>query len=259
MDLTRACSSVRPQVDDQEWAARVELAAFYRTVDRYGWSQLTNNHITLRVPGAEDQFLLNPYGLAYDEITASSLMKIDLAGNILLQPDHGLGINPTGFVIHGAIHAARHDLACIIHTHSQAGIVVSMMAGGLQMTNNSAFFVVDNVAYHDWEGPSLDVDEQKRLVANLGDKSNMILRHHGLLACGRNVGEAFLNLHSLETACRIQVDAMASGAALIPPPEAACAAMRKSMQGYRSSGRIGRVEWAAELRRQDRIDPSYRE
>jgi ribulose-5-phosphate 4-epimerase/fuculose-1-phosphate aldolase len=256
--LMTFCSSLRSQVTEEEWAVREELAAFYRVVHRYGMSQLTNNHITLKVPGAEDHFLLNPWGLSYDEITASSLMKIDLAGNIVLQPSHGLGINYTGFVIHGAIHGARPDIHCIVHTHTRAGIAVATMECGLLMLHNSAYYLADNVAYHDWEGPSLKVEEQQRLVDSLGDRDTMILRHHGLLACGRNVAEAFLNLHSLEFSCQIQIDVLGSGQSLRPPPPEAADEMREVMRGYRKSGQIGLVEWAAERRWLDRHDPSYR-
>jgi ribulose-5-phosphate 4-epimerase/fuculose-1-phosphate aldolase len=253
------CSSLKGQVSDAEWQARLELAAFYRVVDRLGMSQMTNNHITLKVPDAEDQFLINAYGLAYDEITASSLVKIDSAGKIVLQPDHGLGINYTGYVIHGAIHEARPDVHCIVHTHTRAGVAVSMMECGLLMSNNSVLFLVDTVAYHDYEGPALNLEERARLIANLGDKNAMILRHHGLLACGRDVAECFLYLYYLEVSCQTQIDAMATGQALLPVPPAAAQTMRDAMVGYRKSGVVGRREWAAEMRRLDRIDPSYRD
>jgi ribulose-5-phosphate 4-epimerase/fuculose-1-phosphate aldolase len=255
----RICSSLKPQVSDSEWQARLELAAFYRIVFRYGWSQLVNNHITLRVPGTTDQFLLNPHGLSYDEITASSLMKINAQGEVVLKPDHGLGINYTGFVIHGAVHKARPELHCIAHTHTHAGIAVATSECGLLMLNNSALFLLDTVAYHDYEGPSLDLAEQERLIRDLGTNDVMILRNHGLLACGRTVAEAFLNLHSLETSCRIQLEVLATGKPVRAMSEAAIDSMRSAMSEYRNSRRIGQLEWAAEKRWLDRNDPTYSE
>jgi ribulose-5-phosphate 4-epimerase/fuculose-1-phosphate aldolase len=255
----KICSSVKPYVTEQEWEARVELAAFYRIVHRNGWSQLVNNHITLKVPGTEDEFLLNPHGLSYDEVTASSLMKINSKGDIVLQPDHGMGINYTGFVIHGAIHTARPELHCIVHTHTIAGIAVSTLECGLLMLNNSALFLVDQVAYHDYEGPALNLAERERLLRNMGNKDTMVLRNHGLLACGRTVAEAFLNLHSMETACKIQMDVLASGKPVVQMSDAAIAAMRRAMGEYRKSGNIGKMEYASEVRWLDRNDHTYRD
>ena len=259
MSTSKVCSSLKSKVSEEEWKARVELAAFYRIVFRYGMSQLTNNHITLEVPGTDGEFLLNPWGLSYDEVTASSLMKIDAKGNVLLQPDHGLGLNYTGFVIHGAIHKARPELKCIAHTHTQAGIAVSTLDEGLMMINNSSLFLVDTVAYHDYEGPSTNLAEQERLVRDLGTNDVMVLYNHGLLACGRTVAEAFMNLHSLETSCRIQMDVLATGKKLRPLSPAAIDAMRSAIVDYRKSGRIGTMEWASEVRWLDRNDQSYRE
>ncbi len=259
MHQRKICTSVKPHVSDDEWQARVELAAFYRIVHRYGWSQLTNNHITLKVPGTEDQFLLNPWGLSYDEVTASSLMKINGKGDIVLQPDHALGINYTGFVIHGAVHRARPELHCIAHTHTFAGVSVATLDCGILMLNNSALFLVDTVAYHDYEGPSTNVEEQERLVRSLGSNDTMVMRNHGLVACGRTVAEAFLNLHSMETACRMQMDILASGKPVRPMTHAAINMMRSAMGEYRRSGRIGMQEWAAEMRWLDRNDQSYRD
>jgi ribulose-5-phosphate 4-epimerase/fuculose-1-phosphate aldolase len=253
------CSSLKPHVSAAEWAARVELAAFYRIVARYGWSQLVNNHITLKVPGTADQFLLNPWGLAWDEVTASSLMKIDSTGKIILQPDHEFGINFTGYVIHGAIHEARPEVHCIAHTHTRCGVAVSSLECGLAMSNQVAITLIDNVAYHDYEGPAVDLDERERLVANLGTKDVLILRNHGLLTCGRTVGECFVNLFYAEASCRIQVDVMASGEKVIPLTEAALNKMRESIVPHRKSGNVGKMEWAAEVRWLDRNDTSYRE
>lgn len=256
---TGVCSSLRDKVAEDEWAARVELAAFYRIVSRYGMSQLTNNHITLRVPRSDGQFLLNPHGLSYDEITASSLMKINSDGEIALQPDHGLGINYTGYVIHGAIHDARPDTHCVAHTHSRSGTAVSSLECGLVLFNQSSQFLEGNVAYHDYEGPATNLEERERLVANLGTKDVLVLRNHGLLACGRTVAECFVNLFYAEMSCRAQIDAMSTGQKIIEVDPAAREAMRSSISAYRDSGHMGRMEWAAEMRWLDRTDISYRD
>jgi ribulose-5-phosphate 4-epimerase/fuculose-1-phosphate aldolase len=225
-----------------------------------GLTDLTANHITLKVPGTEDQFLLNPLGLYYEEVTASSLMKIDAAGKILVQPEHGLGINYTGFVIHGAIHEARPEIQCAIHVHSRAGVAVSAMECGLLKLNQTALLVHDLVGYHDYEGVALNLDERKRLKANIDtDKYCLIMRNHGLLACGRTVAEAFFLLHNLEAACRIQVDVLTSGADITPIPEPALKAVEEAMAKFRKTDLVGKLDWAAELRKLDRMDSSFRE
>lgn len=254
-----ARSDVRAQVSEAEWAARVELAAFYRIVHRYGLTELVYNHITLKVPDAEGQFLVNPFGLAYDEITASSLMKIDADGRVLIQPDHGLGINYTGFVIHGAIHAARSDVHCVAHTHTRAGVAVSAMTCGILPLSQSAMRFHDAVAYHPFEGFAMELSERERLVADLGSHDVMILRNHGLLTCGRTVAQTFLILHQLEMVCRVQVDVLASGAAISPVSDAAVRASQAVLRKVRDTGREGRLEWAAELRWLDRHDAGYRD
>jgi ribulose-5-phosphate 4-epimerase/fuculose-1-phosphate aldolase len=250
--------SVRAGVTEGEWNARVELAAFYRVVARHGMTDLTNNHITLKIPDAEDQFLLNPHGLAYDEITASSLVKIDSRGKILLQPDPAFGINFTGFVIHGAIHDARSDIRCVAHTHTRAGVAVSAMECGLLMLNQTSLSLAGQIGYHSYEGVSLDLAEQQRLAADLGSNFTLILRNHGLLACGRSVAEAFIMLYNLEMSCRIQVDAMACGNKLVPITPAAADAVKTMYKDYRALNSVGRLEWAAELRWLDGHDSSYR-
>jgi ribulose-5-phosphate 4-epimerase/fuculose-1-phosphate aldolase len=255
-----ACPSVRKSVSDEEWQARVELAALYRTIARMELTDLTANHITLKVPGTEDQFLLNPLGLYYEEVTASSLMKIDASGNILVQPEHGLGINYTGFVIHGAIHEARPEIQCAIHVHSRAGVAVSAMQCGLLKLNQTSLLVHDLVGYHDYEGPALNLDERKRLTANIGtDKYCLIMRNHGLLACGRTIAEAFFYLHSLESACRIQVDVLASGAQITQIAESALETSEEAMVKFRKMEVFGKLDWAAEIRKLDRMDSSFRE
>ncbi len=245
-------------MSEEEWEARVELAAFYRSVARLGMTDLIANHITLKVPGSEDELLINPFGLYYDEVTASSLMKIDSQGNVVLQPDHGYGINYTGFVIHGAIHEARPEITCVAHTHTRAGVAVSAMECGLLMTCQNALILDGNISYHDYEGPALNLDERKRLKANLGAKYTMILRNHGLLACGRTVAETFMHLYQLETSCRIQVDAMASGTRVMTVPEEARRTTQVLLENYRTTP-CGDLEWQAELRKLDKLDPSYRQ
>jgi ribulose-5-phosphate 4-epimerase/fuculose-1-phosphate aldolase len=246
-------------VSEEEWEARIELAAFYRSVARLGMTDLIANHITLKVPGSEDEFLINPLGLYYDEVTASSLMKINAKGDIVLQPDHGYGINYTGFVIHGAIHEARPEITCVAHTHTRAGMAVSAMECGLLMLCQNSLFADECVGYHDYEGPALNLDERKRLKADLGDNYMMILRNHGLLACGRTVAETFVNLYQLETSCRVQVDAMAAGTRLTTVPEEARTITRDLFKKYRAAGAYGDLDWKAELRKLDKLDPSYRQ
>ncbi|KAA0890861.1 class II aldolase/adducin family protein [Pusillimonas sp. ANT_WB101] len=238
-----------------EWETRVNLAACYRLMPLYGMSDLVYNHITARIPGTDDELLINPYGFMYDEITASSLVKIDLAGNILDNPHDDHGINVAGYVIHSAVHGARHDVGCVIHTHSRAGMAVSAMEVGLLPITQTAMRFKD-IAYHDYEGPAIDVDERERLVANLGTQDVMILRSHGLLVASPSIAEAFNTIYWLEMACRAQVDAMASGARLIMPPEAV---INKTHHLYQPTTRrpFGLMEWPAMLRYLDRKNPGY--
>ena len=205
-------------IDPAEWETRVDLAACYRLVDLYGMTDLHLNHISARVPGNEEHFLINPFGMMYEEITASSLIKVDLKGNIIANQNPEYTVNLPGFVIHSAIHAARHDVACVLHTHTNAGMAVSVLKCGLLPLTQTAMRW-SRVAYHDFEGVVVDLDEQKRLTDNLGDSEVMILRNHGLLAVGPSIPLAFSNLFNLQFACETQVLATAGGAALnIPPP-----------------------------------------
>lgn len=250
---------IRVNVGEAEWQARVELAALYRTVDRYGLTELIYNHITLRVPDHPDQFLINPFGLAYSEITASSLMKIDRAGEILLQPDHGLGINYTGFVIHGAIHEARPDVNCVVHTHTRAGVAVSALTCGILPLSQSAMRFHDAIGYHEFEGFAFDLSERERLARDLGDHENMVLRNHGLLSCGPTIAQTFINVHQLEMVCREQIDVLATGAEINPVSAAAIAASKEMLARIRASGKEGQLEWAAQRRWLDRHAPDYRD
>ena len=238
--------SLRSSVSPEEWQTRVELAACYRLIDAYGMTDLIYNHITARIPGT-DHFLINLYGLLYKEITASSLVKIDLAGNILAKPPTDYGINKSGYVIHGAIHGAREDVKCVIHTHTRAGMAVSTMACGLLPLTQTAIRFVDHIGYHDYEGPAIDLDEQKRLVADLGPHNAMIFKNHGLLTCGASIQEAFNTMYQLELSCRSQVDAMAGNTELIIPDAAVLA---KTAHLYQPGTRrpYGVLEWHAMMR-----------
>lgn len=214
--------SVKDRVSPAEWEARVDLAACYRLVALWDMTDMIANHISVRVPGEPEHFLINAYGLLYEEITASSLIKIDLDGNIVAKPDFDYGVNRAGFVIHSAIHRARHDAACVIHTHTPAGMAVSSMkCGFLPMTQTAMRFA--RVAYHDFEGVVVDLDEQKRLVENLGDADLMVLRNHGLLVVGPTIPQAFSNIYRAEFACKAQVLAVSTGADLVMPSEAVIA------------------------------------
>ncbi|MDH3064750.1 class II aldolase/adducin family protein [Achromobacter insolitus] len=235
---------------------RVQLAACYRLVSHFGMSDLIYNHITARIPGPEGHLLINPYGMMYDEITASSLVKIDLDGNVLgNQGDYG--INVAGYVIHSAVHGARHDVQCVIHTHTRAGMAVSALKCGLLPLTQTAMRFA-KIPYHDYESVAIDLDERERLVADLGQSEAMILRNHGLLAAGPSIAQAFNTLYWLEMACKAQVDALAANRELcLPPPEV----IEKTWHLYQPTTRrpFGELEWPAMLRLMDRKDPSYRE
>jgi ribulose-5-phosphate 4-epimerase/fuculose-1-phosphate aldolase len=249
--------SLEGRVSPEEWAVRVDLAAAYRLVSMYGWEDLVFTHISMRVPGTEDQFLINPYGLFFDEITASSLVKIDLKGQKV--DDSPFHVNAAGFVIHSAIHAARHDAKCVLHTHTPSGIAVSAQREGLLPLSQHSLFVLTSVGYHDFEGPALDDDEKPRLVADLGDARCLILRNHGLLTVGETIADAFVNMYYLEASCAIQVRAQSGGGDLIPVPkdviDKGYAAAQKEQ---RKRGGQGALVWPGLLRRLDRRDPSYR-
>ena len=246
MNLHTDFDSVRSQVSEEEWQARVDLAAGYRLVDRYDMADMIYNHITLRIPGT-DHLLINLYGLLYKEITASSLARIDVEGNILWKPDGDYGINRSGYVIHGAIHLARPDVCCIIHTHTRAGMAVSSMQCGLLPMTQTGMRFVGHLGYHDYEGPAVDLPERERLVSDLGAHNAMVLRNHGLLTCGPSVGEAFNLLYNLELACRAQVDAMAAQTALNLPAQEV---LDKTAHLYQPGARrpYGVLEWPAMLR-----------
>ena len=238
--------SIREQVSGEEWQARCDLAACYRLVDRYGMTDLIYNHITLRIPGT-DHLLINLYGLLYKEITATSLARIDVEGNILWKPDTEYGINKSGYVIHGAIHKARPDVAAVIHTHTRAGMAVASMECGLLPLTQTTMRFVGHLGYHDYEGPAVDLAERERIVADLGAHDAMIMRNHGLLTCGATLPQAFNTLYQLEMACRAQVDAMAARTELtMPSPEI----LERTAHLYQPGTRrpYGVLEWHAMLR-----------
>ena len=254
-------SSVRSQVSDAEWEARVELAAFYRLVAEFGMTDLIYNHITARSPGEDGLFLINAYGLDYTEVTASSLYKIDLDGNVVFDPQNGYGLNKAGFVIHSAIHGAREDVACVVHTHTRDSVAVSNMKCGLLPLSQSALRFYDRVGYHDFEGPATDLDERGRLVSDLGDRDALFLRNHGLLVCGPTIHSTFHLLQRLETACRIQVATMSAGVELVYPTEEVCQRSVRLMSPTSTDNAIpagGLVEWRALIRKLDRKDDSYK-
>ncbi|MES3003027.1 MAG: class II aldolase/adducin family protein [Pseudomonadota bacterium] len=250
--------SMRERCSPQEWQARVDLAACYRLVDLFGMSDMMANHISSRVPG-EESFLINPYGMMYEEITASCLIKVDLAGNILASPDFGdlkYGINRAGYVIHSAVHEARPEVACVIHTHSWASMAVSALDCGLLPITQTAMRFL-KIGYHEYEGVVLDDKEKASLLRDLGNGEALMLRNHGALVVGKSVGETFNWTHRLELACRSQIAAMSCNTKLRPvPPEV----LEETWNNYQPGTRrpYGLMEWPALLRKLDRTDPSYR-
>jgi ribulose-5-phosphate 4-epimerase/fuculose-1-phosphate aldolase len=250
-------SSLRSKVSESEWQARVDLAACYRLIALYGMNDLIYNHATARVPDEEGHFLINAYGYAYEEVTASSLVKIDFDGNIVHDSGSGYGINQAGFVIHSDIHRGRKDVGCVIHTHSPEGMAVSALECGLlPLTQNAMFF--GQIGFHDYEGPAIDLDEQARLVKDLGTAAALILRNHGLLTAGRTVCEAFVVMHWLEKACQAQLMAMSCQTPLNKVSEKV---VKVTNDRYAPGQRrkITELEWPALLRMLDRRDPSFRD
>jgi ribulose-5-phosphate 4-epimerase/fuculose-1-phosphate aldolase len=234
---------------------REQLAACYRLVHHYGWTDLVYTHISARVPGPDERFLLNPLGFMFNEVTASNLVKIDQEGNNVGSSPHP--INKAGFVIHSAVHAARPDVQCVIHLHTHAGMAISMMKCGLLPLSQHAQMFYGRIAYHDYEGIAIDLDERKRLQRDLGDKPVMILRNHGTLVAGATVAQAFSLMFHLEKACQAQLAAMASGQELVLPPEEASIRTRDLV--FREDSPVGRAEWPALMRMLDGIDPSYKQ
>ena len=247
--------SLRDRVSTDEWATRVDLAACYRLVASFGWEDLILTHISARVPGTEDQFLINPYGVYFDEITASSLVKIDLEGRKV--DDSPFPVNAAGFVIHSAIHAARHDARCVLHTHTINGVAVSAQRDGLLPISQHASFVVASLGYHDYEGVALHDDEKPRLVADLGDKTNLILRNHGLLTVGRTIPEAFIRYWRLNRACEIQLAAQ-SARLRMPSAEVCEASYAMGEEFLTDQAPLGQLEFDSILRKIESKDASYK-
>jgi ribulose-5-phosphate 4-epimerase/fuculose-1-phosphate aldolase len=249
-----ATATAPAQNKADEWQTRVDLAAAYRLVAHYGWDDLIFTHISARVPGPEHHFLINPYGLLFEEMTASSLLKVDLDGNLIEPtPYH---FNPAGFTIHSAVHAAREDAKCVLHLHSVAGVAVSCQEHGLLPINQTAMLLNGQIAHHEYEGVALELDERPRLVADLGTKNLMLLRNHGTLSCGESVAEAFLSMYFFERACETQIAALAGGAPLhFPTQQVQDVVQRQAQFGIAP---VARLAWAAQLRLLDAKDPSYK-
>jgi ribulose-5-phosphate 4-epimerase/fuculose-1-phosphate aldolase len=254
--LATHTSNVRDRVPAEEWQARVDLAAAYRLVAHYGWDDLIFTHISARVPGGEHHFLLNAYGMMFDEVTASSLVKVDLDGNIIGKTPYV--INPAGFTIHSAVHAAREDALCVMHLHTDYGIAVSAQKNGLLPISQQALFPLSSLAYHDYEGLALNEAEKPRLVQDLGNKNYMILRNHGLLTIGRTVAEAFLSMYIIERACKIQILAQSGGGELFPVPDPIINLVARQLNVV-TVGQGAALTWPGLLRKLDRVDSSYRE
>jgi ribulose-5-phosphate 4-epimerase/fuculose-1-phosphate aldolase len=236
----------------EEWQTRCDLAACYRLVDMFGWSDLINTRITARVPGSHDHFLINTYGMLYDEITASSLVKIDAEGN-KVEPSAS-EINSGGFAIPAAVHQARPEINCVLHSHTVAGCAVSMQKDGLLPLNQHALQVIADVAYHDYAGTGRGNDERASLLDDLGDRHIMVLRNHGLLIVGTSIAETFIATYRMERACAMQLAFQQSGATFNPIDNAV---VKAATERRRVSE--GKLEWAALLRKLDRIDPSYKQ
>ncbi|WP_313301232.1 class II aldolase/adducin family protein [Diaphorobacter sp.] len=247
-------NTIQSQVSEAEWQTRKDLAAAYQLAALHRWTDHIYTHISARVPGENNHFLLNAYGLMFDEVTASNLVKVDLEGKVLLDAT-GLGINLAGFVIHGAIHAHRHDAFCVMHTHTQAGIAVSAQKRGLRMLSQHAMRFHDKVAYHDYEGVVLDMDEREHILHNIGTRNVMILRNHGLLVCGESVPDAFDQMYYLERACQIQIAAQSSGEELIECSDAVAA--RVAAQFDRPGRPSKDKHWPPLLRMLERVKPEY--
>jgi len=246
---------VKAQVSEAEWALRVDLAACYRLIALYGWSDLVFTHISAKLPGPEEHFLINPYGALFEEITASSLVKVDATGAIV--GDSPFPVNPAGFTIHSAVHAARHDVGCVLHTHTANGIGVSAQKLGVLPLSQQSIFVLSSLGYHDYEGVALRDEEKPRLVASLGNNTFLMLRNHGLLTVGATIADAFLAMYLFETTCNIQLRAQSGGGELVHVhPMIIATAQQQAAQVTKNLG--GQLAWPALLRKLDRLDPGFR-
>ena len=253
-DRSLKIPSRRESVAADEWQVRVDLAAAYRLVALFGWDDLVFTHISARIPGRHNEFLINPYGLLFDEITASSLVRVDMHGNKL--DDTLFPVNPAGFTIHSAVHGARHDAQCVLHVHSLNGIAVSAQKGGVLPLSQQSIFVLSSLGYHDYEGVALRDDEKPRLVADLGARNFLMLRNHGLLTVGSSVADAFVAMYLFESVCTIQVRAQAGGGELISVHPQIIASAREQAAAV-TQGLGANLSWPGLLRRLDRRLPGY--
>jgi ribulose-5-phosphate 4-epimerase/fuculose-1-phosphate aldolase len=249
-------TSLKDRVSPEEWQLRVDLAACYRLVAAYGWSDLIFTHISARIPGPEHHFLINPYGMLFEEITASSLIKIDQNGEKLSESPHP--VNRAGFVIHSAVHAVREDAGCVLHTHTRAGVGVSAQAGGVLPISQQSTFVLASLAYHTYEGVALHDEEKPRLQADLGTANHLMLRNHGLLVVGSSIPEAFLLMYNFESTCQIQLAAQSGGVALTEVNPRILDGVGHAMR-TQTSGLGGAFAWPALLRKLDRMGSDYRD
>jgi ribulose-5-phosphate 4-epimerase/fuculose-1-phosphate aldolase len=248
-------ASLKQVVSAEEWQLRVDLAACYRLVALYGWSDLVFTHISARIPGPEHHFLINPYGLMFDEITASSLVKVDDHCNKVI--DSPFPVNPAGFTIHSCIHDARPDVGCVLHTHSRAGVAVSAQKAGVLPISQQSTFVLASLAYHDYEGVALRDDEKPRLASDLGDRTYFMLRNHGLLTVGKTIPDAFLAMYIFENTCRIQIDALSAGELTYVNPKI-MEGMAQVMKTV-TAGQGPNIAWPALIRKLDRTDAGYKQ
>ncbi|TCK29149.1 ribulose-5-phosphate 4-epimerase/fuculose-1-phosphate aldolase [Ancylobacter aquaticus] len=251
-----AVASLSPDMSAAEWQQRVELAACYRLLAHFRMTDLIYTHCTVRVPGEPGRFLINPYGYRWEEITASSLVKIDVDGNKV--GESPARVNPAGFTIHSAVHMARHDAACVIHTHTRAGMAVASLKEGLLPLNQIALQFYGRLGLHDYEGIALDLDERERIIADLGTTCGLLLRNHGLLTVGRSVAEAFNLMFYLERACEVQVATLSMGREIVLPPTDVCERVGAQYDQMNFDDGDLQLEWDAHLRMLDAIDPSYR-
>ena len=249
-------SEIQKLVSAEEWQLRVDLAACYRLVALYGWSDLVFTHISARVPGPEHHFLINPYGLMFDEITASSLVKVDQQCNKMIESPYP--VNPAGFVIHSAVHAAREDIQCVLHTHTKAGIAVSAQKNGVLPISQQSTFVLASLAYHDYEGVAFRDDEKPRLQADMGNANFLMLRNHGLLTCGKTIADAFLSMYTFENTCQIQIAAQSGGSELTQVNPKIVEGVGQAMK-VQTGGLGGQFVWPSLIRKLDRIDDSYKQ
>jgi len=249
-------SEIQKLVSAEEWQLRVDLAACYRLVALYGWSDLVFTHISARIPGPEHHFLINPYGLMFDEITASSLVKVDQQCNKIIESPYP--VNPAGFVIHSAVHAAREDIQCVLHTHTRAGIAVSAQKNGVLPISQQSTFVLASLAYHDYEGVAFRDDEKPRLQADMGSANFLMLRNHGLLTCGKTIADAFLSMYTFENTCQIQIAAQSGGGELTQVNPKIVEGVGQAMK-VQTGGLGGQFVWPSLIRKLDRIDDSYRQ